>query len=53
MARKVRTLRELLPRRIGLLVGGDGARSGDHGVTLVRGLPALEMWARQAAAGAT
>jgi DNA-binding transcriptional MerR regulator/methylmalonyl-CoA mutase cobalamin-binding subunit len=52
-ARKLRALRELLPRRIGLLVGGDGAPRGDHGVTLVRGLPALELWARQAGAGAT
>ncbi len=48
-SRKLRALRELLPRRIGLLVGGDGARRSGQGITLVRGLPALEMWARQAA----
>jgi DNA-binding transcriptional MerR regulator/methylmalonyl-CoA mutase cobalamin-binding subunit len=52
-SRKLRTLRALLPRRIGLLVGGEGARRSDRGVTLVRGLPALEMWARQVAGGTT
>jgi MerR family transcriptional regulator, light-induced transcriptional regulator len=46
--RRMRTLRALLPRRIALLAGGDGARGGD-GITLVRGLPALESWARHAA----
>ena len=48
--RRMRALRALLPRRVALLAGGDGARRGE-GITLVRGLPALEMWARQAAAG--
>ena len=47
--RRMRALRDLLPRRIALLAGGDGARRGE-GITLVRGLPALEMWARRAAA---
>jgi len=48
-SRKLRTLRELLPKRVAMLVGGEGARRSGPGVTLVRGLPALEIWARQTA----
>jgi MerR family transcriptional regulator, light-induced transcriptional regulator len=51
MTAQVLRLRSLLPRRIGLLVGGDGAPRARAGVTVIQDLGALDHWAR-ALAGA-
>jgi methanogenic corrinoid protein MtbC1 len=49
-AAQVRALREKLPRRIQILVGGDGAPEGRPGIEAMHDLRRLEAWARQAAA---
>jgi MerR family transcriptional regulator, light-induced transcriptional regulator len=46
-ARRLRGLRSLLPRRTVLLAGGEGAPGGVAGVTTLRELVQLEIWARQ------
>lgn len=43
---RVRALRDSLPRRTALVVGGDGAPPPEPGITVVRDLPALDAWAR-------
>ncbi len=40
-------LRSLLPRRIGLLIGGEGAPRRRPGVEIVQDLGGLEFWGRQ------
>lgn len=49
-ASQVRALRDKLPRRVALLVGGDGAPEPRPGIETMRDLRALESWSRQAAA---
>jgi DNA-binding transcriptional MerR regulator/methanogenic corrinoid protein MtbC1 len=49
-AAQIRGLRERLPRRVALLVGGEGAPEARPGTETMRDLRALEAWARQAAA---
>jgi methanogenic corrinoid protein MtbC1 len=49
-AAQVRSLREKLPRRVQILVGGEGAPEGRPGVEAMQDLRRLELWARQAAA---
>jgi MerR family transcriptional regulator, light-induced transcriptional regulator len=46
-ARRLRALRSLLPRRTTLLAGGEGAPGGVAGITTLRELVQLEIWARQ------
>jgi hypothetical protein len=50
---QARRLRELLPRRIQLLVGGEGAPRSLAGARVIRDLGGLEAWGRAAASGAT
>jgi DNA-binding transcriptional MerR regulator/methylmalonyl-CoA mutase cobalamin-binding subunit len=52
-AAQIRALRERLPRRVALLVGGDGAPSPHAGIEVMRDLRELESWARQAASRAS
>jgi len=40
-------LRQLLPRRVTLLVGGDGAPSPRAGITIIQDLSALDAWGRR------
>ncbi len=47
-AAQVRALREKLPRRIQLLVGGEGAPEPRPGIQVMRDLRRLEVWTRQA-----
>jgi hypothetical protein len=47
----LRKLREELPRRVLLVVGGDGAPSARPGVTTFSNLRDLDVWARRFAAG--
>jgi len=49
-ARHVRRLRQLLPDPIGIIAGGKGAPPPRPGVEVVPDLPALDAWARRAAA---
>ncbi len=51
--RRLRLLRDQLPRRTALLVGGGGAPRLDQGVTSMTRLPELDAWARQLADGAS
>jgi len=46
-AAQIRKLRQLLPRRVMLLVGGEGAPEPRPGVEVVRDLLALETWGRR------
>ncbi len=46
MSAQVRTLRRLLPRRIELLLGGDGAPRPRPGIEVIQDLGALDVWAR-------
>jgi methanogenic corrinoid protein MtbC1 len=48
----LRRLREMLPKRVALLAGGDGAPQPRHGVEVFRDLEDLDRWARRAAAAA-
>jgi methanogenic corrinoid protein MtbC1 len=48
----LRRLRELLPKRTALLVGGDGAPEPRRGVDVFHDLDALDDWARRAASPA-
>jgi MerR family transcriptional regulator, light-induced transcriptional regulator len=47
----LRKLREALPRRVLLLVGGDGAPASRPGVESVHTLPEVDAWGRRLAAG--
>jgi hypothetical protein len=42
----LRRVREMLPRRTALLVGGEGAPAPSPGVRVFADLPSLEGWAR-------
>lgn len=46
-AMRLRSLRAALPRRIALVVGGEGAPAAVPGLTVVPDLPALDAWARR------
>jgi len=48
-ARRLARLRRLLPRRVHLLVGGDGAPRGEPGVEVLDDLAALHAWGRRLA----
>ena len=50
-AAALRKLREVLPRRIVLLAGGDGAPPARPGIDTVQTLRDLDAWGRRAAAG--
>jgi len=47
----LRRLRALLPRRVILLVGGDGAPRGRPGLEVIQDLPTLHDWGRRIGAG--
>jgi MerR family transcriptional regulator, light-induced transcriptional regulator len=47
----LRKLREALPRRVLLLVGGDGAPPSRPGIEAVHTLPEVDAWGRRLAAG--
>jgi MerR family transcriptional regulator, light-induced transcriptional regulator len=47
----LRKLREALPRRVLLLVGGDGAPASRPGIECVHSLPEVDSWGRRLAAG--
>jgi len=47
----VRKLREALPRRVALVVGGDGAPRPQAGVEVIQSLSGLAEWGRRLAAG--
>jgi methanogenic corrinoid protein MtbC1 len=47
----LRKLREALPRRVILLLGGDGAPASRPGIESVHTLPQLDAWGRRLAAG--
>lgn len=49
----LRRLRELLPRRVELIVGGDGAPRPQPGMTVISDLRALDSWARRLHANAS
>jgi methylmalonyl-CoA mutase cobalamin-binding subunit len=46
MTAQLLRLRSLLPRRVGLLAGGDGAPRARAGVTVIQDLGVLDHWAR-------
>jgi methanogenic corrinoid protein MtbC1 len=46
---RLQELRALVPRRVRLIVGGDGAPQGVDGVEVVRALRDIERWARELA----
>jgi hypothetical protein len=48
---QVRRLRETLPRRTALLVGGEGAPAPAPGIQVFADLPALDAWARGLSGG--
>jgi methanogenic corrinoid protein MtbC1 len=50
-AAQLRKLREALPRRTALLVGGEGAPAGRPGVQAFTDLRGLDAWSREVAAG--
>jgi hypothetical protein len=43
----LRRLRDLLPRRVEMIVGGDGAPRPQPGMTVISDLLALDSWARR------
>jgi methanogenic corrinoid protein MtbC1 len=47
MTSQLELLRGLLPRRVTLLVGGDGAPGPRPGITVLRDLTALDVWGRR------
>jgi methanogenic corrinoid protein MtbC1 len=47
----IRRLRQLLPRRVRLIVGGEGAPKEAAGLDVIRDLPALDAWCRDLQAG--
>lgn len=49
-ARQLRRLRDQLPRRVALLIGGQGAPSTRDGIEVIDGLDDLDEWARSVAA---
>ncbi len=51
MTTQIANLRRLLPRRIGLVVGGDGAPRSRPGVEVIQDLATLEAWGRRLSTG--
>jgi len=51
VAGRIQALRGALPRRVALVVGGEGAPPPAVGITVLPDLPALDRWARQLCAG--
>lgn len=51
MTTQIAKLRRLLPRRIALVVGGDGAPLSRPGVEVIQDLAALDAWGRRLAKG--
>jgi len=49
MTTQIAKLRRLLPRRIGLIVGGDGAPQSRPGVEVIQQLAVLDAWGRRLA----
>jgi len=49
MTTQVSSLRRSLPRRIGLIVGGEGAPRSRHGIEVIQSLAALDAWGRRRA----
>ena len=49
MTTQIANLRRLLPRRIGLVIGGDGAPHSRPGVEVIQQLSALDAWGRRLA----
>jgi MerR family transcriptional regulator, light-induced transcriptional regulator len=49
MATQIANLRRLLPRRIGIVVGGDGAPRSRPGVEVIQNLATLDGWGRRLA----
>jgi methylmalonyl-CoA mutase cobalamin-binding subunit len=47
----IRRLRERLPQRVELIVGGEGAPRPQPGIRIIQSLPDLEKWGRDVAAG--
>lgn len=48
-AAEIKRLRTLLPRKIQLVVGGEGAPSGQAGVTVISNIEELDLWGRKLA----
>jgi len=46
MTAQISSLRRLLPRRVGLIIGGDGAPRPRPGVEVIQDLAALDAWGR-------
>lgn len=44
---RIRTLRQLLPRRIPLVIGGEGAPDAEPGLTIIHDVIELDAWARR------
>lgn len=51
MTTQITSLRRLLPRRVGLVVGGDGAPQSRPGVEVIQDLAGLDAWGRRLAGG--
>jgi DNA-binding transcriptional MerR regulator/methylmalonyl-CoA mutase cobalamin-binding subunit len=49
MAKQVADLRRLLPRRVGLVVGGEGAPRPRRGIDVIQDLGTLDAWGRRLA----
>jgi methanogenic corrinoid protein MtbC1 len=49
MTTQISSLRRLLPRRVGLIIGGDGAPRPRPGVEVIQNLAALDAWGRRLA----
>jgi hypothetical protein len=49
MTSQIAGLRRSLPRRVGLLVGGEGAPRPRPGIEVIQSLAALDAWARRLA----
>jgi len=52
MRTQIANLRRLLPRRVGIVVGGDGAPRSRPGVEVIQNLAALDAWGRRLATAA-
>jgi methylmalonyl-CoA mutase cobalamin-binding subunit len=50
MATQIANVRRWLPRRIGFVLGGDGAPSARPGVEVIQDLASLDAWGRRLAA---
>lgn len=52
MTNQISSLRRSLPRRVGLIVGGDGAPQSRPGIEVIQSLAALDTWGRRLATAA-